>query len=161
MRKIISMADRVLDASLAGILLLIVLLTITQVFTRYVIGTSFTWSEELNLLLWAWLIALAAIKARHLRISMVVSAFPNNVQILLYTLRCLLTLGLLGVLFWYGLGMVELTAYDTFIEMDFMSRKWLFMSIPFAVVPWALVVIARYIDTVWQLSAGHDPMEKH
>ena len=68
MRKIISMADRVLDASLAGILLLIVLLTITQVFTRYVIGTSFTWSEELNLLLWAWLIALAAIKARHLRI---------------------------------------------------------------------------------------------
>lgn len=161
MRKLITMADRVLDACLAGILLLIVLLTITQVFTRYVIGTSFTWSEELNLLLWAWLIALAAIKARHLRISMVVSAFPRSIQILLYTLRCLLTLGLLGVLFWYGLGMVELTAYDTFIEMDFMSRKWLFMSIPVAVVPWALVAVTRYIDAVRQLSAGHDPMEKH
>ncbi len=159
MQKIVTWAERLLDACLAGILLLIVLLTITQVFTRYVLGTSFTWSEELNLLFWAWLIALAAIKARHLRISMVVSYLPKKIQIVLYTLRCLLTLGLLGVLFWYGLGMVELTAYDTFIEMDFMSRKWLFMSIPVAVVPWALVSVTRYIDAVRKLHAGQDPME--
>ncbi|MRG71153.1 TRAP transporter small permease subunit [Alphaproteobacteria bacterium HT1-32] len=161
MQKIVTMAEHLLDAFVAGILFLIVLLTITQVFSRYVIGTSFTWSEELNLLFWAWLIALAAIKARHLRISMLVSAFPKNIQILLYTFRVLLTLALLGVLFWYGLGMVELTEYDTFIEMDFMSRKWLFMSIPVAVVPWALVSVTRYILAVRKLRAGQDPMEIH
>tara|TARA_R110002110_G_scaffold58581_1_gene166505 strand:- start:5412 stop:5897 length:486 start_codon:yes stop_codon:yes gene_type:complete len=161
MQKAVAFAEHLLDTFIASILFLIVVLTIIQVLSRYVIGTSFTWSEELNLLLWAWLIALAAIKARHLRISMLVSAFPKNLQILLYTFRCLLTLVLLGVLFWYGLGMVELTKYDTFIEMDFMSRKWMFMSIPVAVVPWALVAVTRYIDAVRKLRAGQDPMEIH
>lgn len=161
MQKAVAFAEHLLDTFIASILFLIVVLTIIQVLSRYVIGTSFTWSEELNLLLWAWLIALAAIKARHLRISMLVSAFPKSLQILLYTFRCLLTLVLLGVLFWYGLGMVELTKYDTFIEMDFMSRKWMFMSIPVAVVPWALVAVTRYIDAVRKLRAGQDPMEIH
>ncbi len=159
MQTIAKWSDRLLDIMLAGILLVIVLLTLAQVFWRYVVGTSFTWSEELNLLLWAWMIALAAIKARHLRISMLVSALPTQAQIALYTLRLLLTLALLFVLFWFGWGMVDLTASDRYVELDFLSRKWLFMSITVAAIPWAIVSTVRYIEAVRQLRAGNDPME--
>lgn len=159
MQVIIKWSERTLDAILAGTLLVIVLLTLAQVFWRYVVGTSFTWSEELNLLLWAWMIALAAIKARHLRISMLVSAFPQKVQILFYTFRLVLTLGLLFLLFWFGLGMVALTAGDSYVELDFLSRKWLFLSVPVAAVPWAIVSIGRYVEAVRHLHMGDDPME--
>lgn len=158
MRAVETWGDRALDALLALLLLVIVSLTLAQVLWRYVIGTSFTWSEELNLLLWAWMIGLAAIKARHLRISMFVSAMPPNVQIALYAFRCALTLALLGVLFWYGISMVELTAYDSYVELDWLSRKWLFMSVPVAVVPWAAVAVARALRAIGELRAGRDPM---
>lgn len=158
MSRIAKWGERVLNFTIGLLLLSIVLLTLAQIFWRYVVGSSFTWSEELNLLFWAWMIALAAIKARHLRISMLVSAMPMKVQIVLYSFRILLTLTLLAVLFWYGLNMVALTANDTYVELDFMSRKWLFMSIPVAAVPWAVVSIARYIHAVRELSAGRDPM---
>lgn len=151
--------DRAIDALLAALLLVITLLTLAQVLWRYVIGTSFTWSEELNLLLWAWMIGLAAIKARHLRISMLVSAMPAKVQMVLYTLRWILTLAILGVLFVYGLSMVELTSSDRYVELDFLSRMWLFMSVPVAVVPWAVVATARYFGAMSILSRGGDPMD--
>lgn len=159
LRTIEKWSDRALNAVLALILLTIVLLTLAQVLYRYVIGGSFTWSEELNLLLWAWMIALAAIKARHLRISMFVSAMPYRAQMVLYVFRWLLTLGLLFVLFRYGLGMVELTRFDRYVELDFISRSWLFISVTVCVIPWALVATVRMLRAIALLNAGRDPME--
>ena len=153
-------SDRALDASLALIMLIITVLTLAQVIWRYTVGTSFTWSEELNLLLWAWMIALAAIKAQHLRISMLVSLLPHKAQMVLYLLRWLLTMGLLGVLFYFGMGMVQLTASDRYTELDFISRKWLFMSITVCVIPWAAVATVRMIRALKDLANGHDPMDK-
>lgn len=153
-------SDRALDALLALIMLVITTLTLAQVIWRYTIGTSFTWSEELNLLLWAWIIALAAIKAQHLRISMLLSLLPYKAQIVLYVFRWLLTMGLLGVLFYFGLGMVQLTASDRYIELHFVSRKWLFMSITVCVVPWAIVATVRMIRALKDLANGVDPMDK-
>lgn len=159
--RIESIANRALDALLALILLTITLLTLSQVFWRYTVGSSFTWSEELNLLLWAWMIALAAIKARHLRISMLVSLLPYKLQIALYVFRWLLTIAILGVLFHFGRGMVELTAFDRYVELDFLSRKWLFMSVTACVIPWGVVATVRLLHAISELRAGRDPMEVH
>lgn len=159
LRTIEKWCDRALNAVLALILLTIVVVTLAQVLYRYVIGGSFTWSEELNLLLWAWMIALAAIKARHLRISMFVSAMPYRLQAVLYVFRWFLTLGFLFVLFRYGLGMVELTKFDRYVELDFIARSWLFTSIVVCVVPWSLVATVRMLHALALLKQGRDPME--
>lgn len=160
-RTSVGWLGRRLDALVAGLLLTIVVLSLAQVFSRYLVGSSFSWSEELNLLLWAWLIALGAVKAPHLRIGMVVSALPIGLQIVLYGVRCVVSVGLLALLFWFGLSMVALTASDSYVELGGLSRKWLFMSITVAVVPWALVTIFRTASAITELRAGRDLQSDH
>ncbi len=150
--------ERALDAVLAAILLAIVLITLAQVLWRYVIGASFTWSEEVNLMLWAWLIALAAIKAQHLRIGLVVSKLPAEWQVALYAFRCVFSLVMLAILGWFGWKMVELTSFDFHVELNWLSRKWLFMSICAATIPWGIVVLARTYLTITALR--QDPGDK-
>jgi TRAP-type C4-dicarboxylate transport system permease small subunit len=137
--------DRVLDFFVGGLLLAIVALTLLQVGARYIFGGAFTWSEEANLFLWGWMILLAAVRSEHMRVDFLVKLLPRTAQKVTAAFLGAMSLFLLGVLFWGGIQMVNLTSSDYYTALSWLSVKWLFVGLMIGTVLWA-ITIAR--DTV-------------
>ena len=71
MNRLITIATRLWRVVTGGLMLAITLITLAQVFSRYILNTSLIWSEELNRLLYVWLLMLAAAGAQHMRIGLI------------------------------------------------------------------------------------------
>ncbi len=137
-----------LDAAIGGCLLVIVCLVLLQVGARFFFGGAFTWSEEGNLFLWGWMILLAAIRAEHMRVDFIAKYFPAAIRKAVIILIASISLFLLGLLFWGGKEMVELTQFDYYIALNWLSVKWLFIALMITAVLWAIKII---LDTVCAL----------
>lgn len=101
--KIFHWLDENLEAGLAALLLaVIVTLIAVQVFMRYVMQNSLSWSEELTLWLFVWFIWLAtsyAFKRRaHVRVAVLDQVFSPKGQLILNVFNQLLIVGFLVVL---------------------------------------------------------------
>lgn len=101
--KVYSWLDEYLEAGLAALLLAVIVALITfQVFMRYVVQESLSWSEELTLWLFVWFIWLAtsyAFKRRvHVRVAVLHEALSPKGQLLISIVTQLLIVGFLGVL---------------------------------------------------------------
>lgn len=137
--------NRVLDILVGGLLLVIVTLVLLQVGARYIFGGAYTWSEEGNLFLWAWMILLAAIRTEHMRVDFVVKHLPQTARKVVIILIGLISLFLLGLLFWGGIQMVKLTQNDYYIALNWLSVKWIFVALLISVVLWAMTIV---VDTI-------------
>lgn len=66
------------------IFILLMLILTLQVFSRYVFGRSFTWTEELGTIMFIWLVYLgscaAVLEQRHLRIDLILGLVKGNVK---------------------------------------------------------------------------------
>ena len=95
--------DEYLEAGLAASLLAVIVTLITiQVFMRYVMQNSLSWSEELTLWLFVWFIWLAtsyAFKRRvHVRVAVLHQAFSPRGQLIINIVTQLLIIGFLAIL---------------------------------------------------------------
>jgi TRAP-type C4-dicarboxylate transport system permease small subunit len=144
--------NRVLDILVGGMLLVIVSLVLLQVGIRYLFGGTFTWSEEGNLFLWGWMILLAAVRAEHMRVDFVVAHLPRAVRKVTAVLISLLSLFLLGLLFWGGIQMVELTRNDYYIALNWLSVKWLFVALMICTALWAATICRDTVRTLRTLN---------
>lgn len=144
--------NRVLDILVGGLLLVIVALVLLQVGARYLFGGAYTWSEEGNLFLWGWMILLAAVRAEHMRVDFVVNHLPRAVRKVTAVLIGLLSLFLLGLLFWGGIQMVELTRNDYYIALSWLSVKWLFVALMICTALWAVTIILDTLRTLRTLN---------
>jgi len=139
-----------LDILVGGLLIFIVTLALLQIGARYIFGGAFTWSEEGNLFLWAWMILLASIRAEHMRVDFVVKYFPRTARKIIIVLIGLISLFLLALLFWGGMEMIKLTQSDFYITLPWISVKWLFVALLISAVLWAVTIIT---DTIQALRA--------
>jgi len=101
--KMFHWLDEYLEAGLAALLLAVIVTLITvQVFMRYVMQNSLSWSEELTLWLFVWFIWLAtsyAFKRRaHVRVAVLDQIFSSRGQLILNIFNQLLIVGFLVVL---------------------------------------------------------------
>lgn len=101
--KMVHWLDEYLEAGLAALLLAVVVTLITvQVFMRYVMQNSLSWSEELTLWLFVWFIWLAtsyAFKRRaHVRVAVLDQIFSSRGQLILNIFNQLLIVVFLSVL---------------------------------------------------------------
>lgn len=101
--KAIHWLDEYLEAGLAALLLAAVVTLITvQVFMRYVLQNSLSWSEELTLWIFVWFIWLAtsyAFKRRaHVKVAVLNQFLSSKGQLILSILTQLLIVGFLVVL---------------------------------------------------------------
>jgi TRAP-type C4-dicarboxylate transport system permease small subunit len=144
--------NRFLDILVGGLLLVIVSLVLLQVGARYLFGGAYTWSEEGNLFLWGWMILLAAVRAEHMRVDFVVNHMPRAVRKVTAVLIGLLSLFLLGLLFWGGIQMVELTRNDYYIALNWLSVKWLFVALMICTALWAVTIILDTVRTLRTLN---------
>lgn len=148
--------NRVLDILVGGLLLIIVTLVLLQVGARYIFGGAYTWSEEGNLFLWGWMILLAAVRAEHMRVDFVVNYLPRAVRKVVIIFIGLLSLFLLGILFWGGIQMVKLTSSDYYIALNWLSVKWLFVGLLISTALWTVTI---FLDTVRALRVLHHKEE--
>ncbi len=133
---------RILESLAALLLLSIVLLTLTEVTIRYLIGGSLPWTEEVSLLLWTWMIQIAAVRASHMRIEFFVEALPPLPRAAIRVGVALVSIGLLLLLTWGALRMIDLTRYDYLIAVPWLSVSLSYWAVVVAAPLWILSILA-------------------
>lgn len=84
MRRFCDMVEKALKYTAVMVVLLMLIALAAQVFLRYVFGVSLSWSEELALLGFGWVIVIAtAIGVRHMthaRMDLLLNLLPPSMQ---------------------------------------------------------------------------------
>ena len=114
----------------------IVLIVFVNVALRYIVNTGLTWSEEIAVNLFVWVIFLGAVLAGleglHIKVDMLTKNLPKKIQKIFLVLSSLCVLFALGVLIVGGIDVVKVT--DKNISAA--------TGIPFSYISSALVVSA-------------------
>jgi TRAP-type C4-dicarboxylate transport system permease small subunit len=104
--RIADAVERLLDALLLAAIAVMVVSICWQVFGRFVLNHSPSWTEEVARFLMAWITLLgsAAVLRRrgHIAVTFVVELMPRPLALAVGLLRDLLILVMAGALGWYG-----------------------------------------------------------
>ncbi|MGB3717977.1 MAG: hypothetical protein DIU63_15205 [Proteobacteria bacterium] len=138
----LGLLKRLVDTACALLLGVIAALAFFQVVARYILGFSTPWSEELLRLLFVWLALLGAARTVHMRVDMLEQAAGPLIRRGLVLLQALVAVGLLVLLIWHGLTLIELTAYDRYTALP-VSVQWLYWAIVVAGGLWLLFLITE------------------
>jgi len=136
----------VLVVVLAASLMMIAL--ILQVFSRYVLGATFVWTEELALLLFTWIVLLTATvcirENSHVRLGLLVDALPPLPRAVWQRLVALLVLVFCLILLTSGWDYLARTTgrYSAAIRYPI---EWLHAAAPVAGALGALHAFVRFL----------------
>lgn len=107
---------------------------VVQVVSRYIFASPPAWTEEMAMLLFAWLVfvgaALALKHNEHFAVDVLVTALPAWPRRIVHLLILILTLVFSGLLMWFGERLAEdnWTVKTAVLEIP---RTWLYASVPF------------------------------
>ncbi|NIA72070.1 TRAP transporter small permease subunit [Pelagibius litoralis] len=121
-------------------MLAVVVLTVSQVFARYVLNSSIIWAEEANRLLYVWVILLAAVGADHMRIGLI--ADKPRLRPVLAQFGVIAGIAALGLVVWGGWTLNAVFSSDRYVTLG-LSKSWYFSAALIAGVAWAIVLIWR------------------
>ena len=109
--------DRAVDLLALGLLSILVVVVAALVFSRYVVGRPFTWSEELARYMLVWIVYLFASIAfrlsRHMGIDFFVLLLPEKQRGFIRTAGDLLVFGFLILVLRFGAELVGITLPQT------------------------------------------------
>ena len=135
---------RAVDLLVGGLLLVIVAVTLAGVTVRYVIGGALPWGEELNLLLWVWMIQFGALRVAHIRIGLLADALPGLPGRAARLLAAALSAAALGLLTWGAARMFDFLAGDHYTSMPWLSERYAFLPLVIVGPLWiARIVVAE------------------
>ena len=123
MRRYFDFLEKVLKLTAVTLVLLMLLALSAQVFLRYVFGKSLSWSEELALLGFAWIIVITTSigvrRMTHARMDLMLNVLPASLHKWLEKLIALLLL-VLGLFITYaGWGYFQETRGSTSAAVGF------------------------------------------
>lgn len=155
MNKVRFIIDKVMRIFCAVAFASMVLLTVWQVLTRYILNSPSTWSEELASYIFAWVTILGAAyvfgKREHMAIPIFVELFPIKTQRILAIISEIIILIFAVVILVYGgisitlLGMGQLS-----------SSLGIQMGVFYSVIPVSGVFTAIYsILNIYDLSTNN------
>jgi len=125
MNRIETIVVRLWRITVGGLLLAVTALTVTQVVARYGFNSSLTWSEELNRLLYVWMILLAAAGADHMRIGLIADRPRFSVPFRWF--GAIAAAAALVLLVWGGWRLQAMFAFDRYTTLD-LSKSWYFAA---------------------------------
>lgn len=138
---------RVLEAIAVGGMALVLVVGGAQVFSRYVMGHSLVWSEELMRVAIIWLVMLTAglaySRGQFLGMRILVERLPAGAQRAADVVSALLMIGFLLVIFWYGSMFAWRTRLQSVPAMQ-VSLLWIHGSIAVGAV---LLTMHIVLDT--------------
>ena len=128
--------DKLLAFVTASAMAAIVLIVFVNVALRYIVNTGLTWSEEIAVNLFVWVIFLGAILAGieglHIKVDLLIKKLPKKMQKVFLVIASMCVLFAMGVLIVGGVDVVKVT--DRNISAA--------TGIPFSYISAALVVCA-------------------
>jgi len=139
-------ASRVEELAAGTLLVLMSAATFGNVVARYFFNNPLEWAEEFSRYSFIWIVFLGAAYCtksnRHIVIDGLVLALPARPRAILEVLADLITLGLMGVLLYYGWHLTVFTTQPT-------STLHVPMSVVYVVVPISAALIGlRSIGTL-------------
>ena len=143
MRRLIDRVACLWRVTVAGLMLAVTLLTLAQVIARYVFNSSLIWSEELNRLLFVWLVLIAAVGASHMRIDLLTDrCHLETLSKRIGLIAGLVSLGLIG---WGALQLQTMFALDRYITLG-ISKTWYFAAAIVSAALWAVTLIYQSLE---------------
>jgi TRAP-type C4-dicarboxylate transport system permease small subunit len=103
--KIINSLSRVLNYVAMGLLLMLMMLTVADVFLRFAFNSPISGASEMAALIMVCLVlgvAWCAVKGGHVSIDMVISRFPPRVQAIVDSITLLIGLAISVIITWQG-----------------------------------------------------------
>ncbi|ESR27246.1 TRAP transporter small permease [Lutibaculum baratangense] len=129
----------------AGVMILSLIL---QVFSRYVLGSAYSWTEELAIMLFTWTILLAATTAirdaAHVRLGFIVALLPLPLRLAWARVVAALVLVFCVVFAWTGATYVDATMGQVSAAMR-VPIEWLHLAAPVCGVLGALHALTRLL----------------
>jgi len=94
--------------------LFIVIITLVQVFFRYVLNDALSWSAELTRIVFVWMTflcsAVAVSRTRHMRVDTFINLLPDRIKLLTDIFVHVLLAGFMALLTYQGIIMVDKTS---------------------------------------------------
>ena len=140
----------------AGLLAVMFLAFLVQIFFRYFLNFPVGWTSELSVITWLWLVLWGAafvVKEREeIRFDLVYGAVAPR------TRRVMGIIAGLAIVVLYALSLPATVRYVAFMKVE----KTSYLKIPFdwlysIYVVFLLAVIVRYLWLLWHLLRGEDP----
>lgn len=152
MKQLRNVIDKVMRALNAAAMAILTLLVIWQVFTRYILNSPSTWSEELAAYMFAWVTVFGAAyvfgKREHMNIPVVVERFSlrnqNSLQILAESLNLIFAL---TVMVYGGFEITKLTMGQMSSSLP-LQMGYFYMCIPISGIFIALYSVLNIKDLV-------------
>lgn len=152
------MAGRALGALVEGVLLVLTVALCVDVFlgvfSRYVLGKTFTWYDEIARLCFVWIVflgmAVGVRRAAHFRLHLLVDRFPPRLRHAARLLGVLAVVAFGALLVWQGRLLVELGQFQTTPVMG-LSKAYVYASMP---VGGALAIVFA-LPQLWREDPGH------
>jgi TRAP-type C4-dicarboxylate transport system permease small subunit len=109
--------DKIVDYLVGSLMLLLVIIGGTQVFSRYILNYSLTWSEELSRYLLVWLVFMAMgvglRRHAHIGMNVIVARFSVGVQKLFDLFSCIVAIIFGVVIIYYSYQLVQAAVFQT------------------------------------------------
>ena len=122
----------------------LVVICFAQVVARYILSASFSWAEEISVLLMVWATwagaCLAVKRGLHLRILIVMDRLPPEAQRVLQ-----LILNGLAVIFLVAIAFTSKVIIDGVTNMTFFSLPSMPMSVLYISIPFGSILMIYYL----------------
>jgi TRAP-type C4-dicarboxylate transport system permease small subunit len=154
--KIIHFLSRLFGYVSAVMLGLMMLLTVVDVFMRYVLNAPITGATEISELMMVILVfpALAwiAIERSHIRVDLLVVTWPRKMQLIFEIVTLLLALAMFVIVTWRSfLESMEVREATSLLEVPEAPFHWV-MTLGFAML--SLAIVSLVIENVVAMSKG-------
>jgi len=154
--RIIRSLSRLLGYVATVMMGLMTLLTVVDVFMRYVLNAPITGATEVSELMMVVLVfpALAwiAIDRSHIRVDLLVVKWPRRVQLMVEIITLLLALGTYAIITWQSfLESMEVREATSLLEVPEAPFHWI-MTLGFAVL--CLAILSLMVENVATIVKG-------
>lgn len=155
--------DKILEWILIILMSIMTLDVLWGVFTRYILGSQASWTEELAryLLIWIGILGAAYASGKHLHLS--IDLFPDSLsgtqkQRLMVVINLLVIFFVIAAMIIGGSRLVYVTSY---LGQESAALKWPLAAV-YTVMPLSGIIIVyhKVSDIIHELKKEHEPMHK-
>lgn len=131
--KIVRTINRIMGYVASGFLILLMLITVVDVFLRYFFNSPLTGTTEISQLMMIIIVfpalGWAAIDRAHIRVDLLVNQLPSRLKALFSSITLLIALGVYIIIAW-----------RSFLESTVVNRQTSLINLPFAPFYWLMSV---------------------
>lgn len=159
MKKILNITDKAIEILMLILISAMLVVGFAQVFCRYILSNSLSWSEELMRFLYVWVVMIGInLGIRHKSLAAITSlsdiiAKRCEVAAKIMTAICLLVqLFVCAILFWYGYKYMS-EAKQTSAAM-LIPMKYIYAALPIGGFLGVVYTIDGFVDWIHSLKKG-------